>query len=153
MDFFTNNLAQSLFVVGLILLVVEVTVLGFSTFVLFFVGLAAMVTGALLYLGILTDNVLSAMFSMGVLTLLAALLLWKPLKRMQSKVSSKKIKSDFIDHRFILKEAVSPTQSPKHHYSGVEWALISDESIAAGTKVEVTEAEVGKLHIKAVESE
>jgi membrane-bound ClpP family serine protease len=47
MDFFTNNLAQSLFVVGLILLVVEVTVLGFSTFVLFFVGLAAMVTGAL----------------------------------------------------------------------------------------------------------
>jgi hypothetical protein len=35
----------------------------------------------------------------------------------------------------------------------VEWALISDESIAAGTKVEVTEAEVGKLHIKAVESE
>ncbi|GAA0232466.1 NfeD family protein [Marinomonas primoryensis] len=153
MDFFTNNLAQSLFVVGLILLVVEVTVLGFSTFVLFFVGLAAMVTGALLYLGILPDNVLSAMFSMGVLTLLAALLLWKPLKRMQSKVSSKKIKSDFIDHRFILKEAVSPTQSPKHHYSGVEWALISDESIAAGTKVEVTEAEVGKLHIKAVESE
>jgi membrane protein implicated in regulation of membrane protease activity len=127
--------------------------LGFSTFVLFFVGLAAMVTGALLYLGILPDNVLSAMFSMGVLTLLAALLLWKPLKRMQSKVSSKKIKSDFIDHRFILKEAVSPTQSPKHHYSGVEWALISDESIAAGTKVEVTEAEVGKLHIKAVESE
>ena len=153
MDFFTNNLAQSLFVVGLILLVVEVTVLGFSTFVLFFVGLAAMVTGALLYLGILPDNVLSAMFSMGVLTLLAALLLRKPLKRMQSKVSSKKIKSDFIDHRFILKEAVSPTQSPKHHYSGVEWALISDESIAAGTKVEVTEAEVGKLHIKAVESE
>ncbi|AWY00481.1 activity regulator of membrane protease YbbK [Marinomonas primoryensis] len=153
MDFFTNNLAQSLFVVGLILLVVEVTVLGFSTFVLFFVGLAAMVTGALLYLGILPDSVLSAMFSMGVLTLLAALLLWKPLKRMQSKVSSKKIKSDFIDHRFILKEAVSPTQSPKHHYSGVEWALISDESIAAGTKVEVTEAEVGKLHIKAVESE
>jgi len=153
MDFFTNNLAQSLFVVGLILLVVEVTVLGFSTFVFFFVGLAAMVTGALLYLGILPDSVLSAMFSMGILTLLAALLLWKPLKRMQSKVSSKKIKSDFIDHRFILKEAVSPTQSPKHHYSGVEWALISEEPIEAGTKVEVTEAEVGKLHIKAIKPE
>lgn len=153
MDFFTNNLAQSLFVVGLILLVVEVTVLGFSTFVLFFVGLASMVTGALLYLDILPDSILSAMFSTGILTLIAALLLWKPLKRMQSNVSSKKIKSDFTDHRFILKEAVSSTQSPKHHYSGVEWALISDEPIAAGTKVEVTEAEVGKLHIKAVEPE
>ena len=153
MDFFTNNLAQSLFVVGLILLVVEVTVLGFSTFVLFFVGLASMVTGALLYLGILPDNVLSAMFSTGILTLVAALLLWKPLKRIQSNVSAKKIKSDFTDHRFILKEAVSPTQSPKHHYSGVNWALISDKPIEAGTKVEVTEAEVGKLHIKAVEPE
>jgi len=153
MDFFTNNLAQSLFVVGLILLVVEVTVLGFSTFVLFFVGLASMVTSALLYLGILPDSILSAMFSTGILTLIMALLLWKPLKRMQSKVSSKKIKSDFTNHRFMLKENVSPTQSPKHHYSGVEWALISDEPIAAGTKVEVTEAEVGKLHIKAVEPE
>ncbi|WP_392386930.1 NfeD family protein [Marinomonas primoryensis] len=151
MDFFTNNLAQSLFVVGLIFMVVEVMVLGFSTFVLFFVGLAAMVTGALLYLGILPDSVLSAMFSTGILTLIAALLLWKPLKRMQSNVSVKKTKSDFTNHCFILKEAVSPTQSPKHHYSGVEWALISEKPIAAGTKVEVTMAEVGKLHIKAVE--
>ncbi|ETI61971.1 NfeD family protein [Marinomonas profundimaris] len=152
MDFFTNNLAQSLFVVGLILLVIEVAVLGFSTFVLFFVGLAAMLTGALLFFGVLPDSVLSAMFSTGVFTLIAAALLWKPLKSMQSNVSAKKVKSDFLDHRFILQEPVSPTLSPKYHYSGVDWALISEESIEAGTKVEVTEAEVGKLHIQAVKA-
>ena len=150
MDIIANNLAQSLFIVGLILLVIEVTVLGFSTFVFFFVGLAAMATGALVYVGVLPNSVLSASFSTGVMTILAALVLWKPLKRMQSKVSTKKTKSEFTDHQFFLKESVSPTQSPKYHYSGVEWSLVSEEPIEAGTKVEVTEAEVGKLHIKAM---
>ncbi|WP_369921209.1 NfeD family protein [Marinomonas polaris] len=150
MDIIANNLAQSLFIVGLILLVIEVAVLGFSTFVLFFVGLAAMATGALVYVGVLPNSLLSASLSTGVMTILATLVLWKPLKRMQSKVSTKKTKSEFTDHQFYLKEAVSPTQSPKYHYSGVEWSLVSEEPIEAGTKVEVTEAEVGKLHIKAI---
>ncbi|WP_219703954.1 NfeD family protein [Marinomonas lutimaris] len=150
MDIIANNLAQSLFIVGLILLVIEVAVLGFSTFVLFFVGLAAMATGALVYVGVLPNSLLSASLSTGVMTILATLILWKPLKRMQSKVSTKKTKSEFSDHQFYLKESVSPTQSPKYHYSGVEWSLVSDEFIEAGTKVEVTEAEVGKLHIKAI---
>ena len=150
MDIIANNLAQSLFIVGLILLVIEVAVLGFSTFVLFFVGLAAMATGALVYVGVLPNSLLSASLSTGVMTILATLILWKPLKRMQSKVSTKKTKSEFTDHQFYLKESVSPTQSPKYHYSGVEWSLVSEEPIEAGTKVEVTEAEVGKLHIKAI---
>ena len=150
MDFFANNLPQSLFVIGLILLVIEVAVLGFSTFVLFFVGLASMATGALVYIGVIPDNLLSASFSTGLLTMFIALVLWKPLKRMQSKVSRKKVKSEFIDHQFVLKEPVSPTLSPKHHYSGVEWSLVSEEPIDAGTRVEVIEAEVGILHIRAI---
>ena len=118
MDIIANNLAQSLFIVGLILLVIEVTVLGFSTFVFFFVGLAAMATGGLVYVGLLPNSLLSALLSTGVITVLAALVLWKPLKRVQSKVSTKKTKSEFTDHQFYLKEAVSPTQSPKYHFSG-----------------------------------
>ena len=152
MDIIANNLAQSLFIVGLILLVIEVTVLGFSTFVLFFVGLAAMATGALLYFEILPNSLLSASFSTGIITLVTAFVLWKPLKRMQSKVSTKKAKSEFTDHQFFLTEPVSPTLSPKYHYSGVEWSLVSEELIEAGTKVEIVEAEVGKLHIKAISS-
>ncbi|MCW4630047.1 MULTISPECIES: NfeD family protein [Marinomonas] len=151
MDIIANNLAQSLFIVGLILLAIEVVVLGFSTFVLFFVGLAAMATGALVYIEILPNSLLSASLSTGVITVVAALVLWKPMKHMQSKVSTKKAKSEFADHQFFLTESVSPTQSPKYRYSGVEWSLVSEEFIEAGTKVEVTEAEVGKLHIKAID--
>ena len=151
MDIIANNLAQSLFIVGLILLAIEVAVLGFSTFVLFFVGLAAMATGALVYIEILPNSLLSASLSTGVITVVAALVLWKPMKRMQSKVSTKKAKSEFAEHQFFLTESVSPTQSPKYRYSGVEWSLVSEEFIEAGTKVEMTEAEVGKLHIKAID--
>jgi membrane protein implicated in regulation of membrane protease activity len=150
MDFFTNNLAESLFIIGLILLVIEVAVLGFSTFVLFFVGLAAMLTGALLYVGILPNSGLGAMFSTGILTLTFAVILWRPLKRMQSDVSPKKAQGDLVGHQFILKDTVSLTESPKYHYSGVDWSLISVVPIEVGTRVEVIEAEVGAFHIKAV---
>jgi membrane protein implicated in regulation of membrane protease activity len=152
MDFFTNNLAESLLIIGLILLVIEVAVLGFSTFVLFFVGLAAMVTGALLYVSILPDSGLGALFSTGILTIVFAIVLWRPLKRMQSSVSPKKAQGDLVGHQFVLKDFVSPAVSPSYHYSGVNWTLISDEAIEAGTRVEVIEAEVGAFHIKAVNS-
>ncbi|MGO3346136.1 MAG: NfeD family protein [Marinomonas sp.] len=150
MNLFTNNLAESVFVIGLILLVVEVAVLGFSTFVLFFTGLAAMVTGALLYVGLLPNSGLGALLSTGVLTLVFAGALWQPLKSMQANVSTKKAKGDLVGHQFVLQEVVSPTLSPMYHYSGVNWALISEERIEIGTRVEVTDAEVGAFHIKAV---
>ena len=150
MDFFTNNLAQSFFIIGLILLVIEVAVLGFSTFVLFFVGLASMITGVLLYIGVLPDSVLIGFLSLGVITSITTALLWKPLKRMQSDVSPKKAQGDLVGHQFFLKEQVSLTESPKYHYSGVDWTLISGVPIEAGTRVEVVDAEVGAFHIQAV---
>ena len=152
MDFITNNLAESLFVAGLILLVIEVAVLGFSTFVLFFVGLASMAAGALLYLGIVPDSVFSASLSTGVITAIVAAVLWQPLKRMQSNVSTKKAQGDLVGHQFILQEFVSPTSVTMYHYSGVDWKLISSMPIEVGTRVEVIDAEVGMFHIQVVES-
>lgn len=152
MDLLTNNLAESLFIIGLILLVVEVVVLGFSTFVLLFVGVAAIATSILLYIGLVPDNVLSAFLCTGVITLIAAALLWQPLKRMQSDVSPKKAQGDLVGHQFILQESVSSTAPVTYHYSGVNWKLICAEPIEAGARVEVIDAEVGAFHIKVVES-
>ena len=148
MEWASNNLAQSLLVLGLALLALEIAVLGFSTFVLFFVGLAAAVTGILLYVGLIPDTVLSAALSVGLLTALAAVVLWKPLKKLQSKVDKTKAKSDLVGHSFVLTEAVSPTLSPKYRYSGIDWKLISSETLAVGTKVEVNEVDVGVFYIK-----
>lgn len=150
MDWLINNLAQSLIIFGLALLVVEVVVLGFSTFVLFFVGLAAVITGGLLYLGILPDSMLSALTSTGVLTGLLAIFLWRPLKTMQNKVDTKKATSDLVGHSFVLKEAVSMSNNPVYRYSGIDWQLSSENELAAGTVVEVIDVAVGKFVVKAV---
>jgi len=149
MDWAFNNLAESLLILGILLLVIEVVVLGFSTFVLFFVGCAALVTAGLLYVGIIPDTWLSAMFSTGVVTALSAALLWKPLKNMQTQVDTTKVKSDLVGHRFVLVEDVAPGLTPEYHYSGINWKLIASEHLVAGTQVEVTQADVGVFHIKA----
>jgi hypothetical protein len=152
MDWAFNNLAESLLILGILLLALEVVVLGFSTFVLFFVGCAAVVTAGLLYVGIIPDTMLAAMFSTGLLTALSAVLLWKPLKSMQTDVDTTKVKSDLVGHRFVLVEDVAPELTPDYHYSGINWKLITSENIVAGTRVEVVQAAVGKFYIKAVEA-
>jgi membrane protein implicated in regulation of membrane protease activity len=149
MDWAFNNLAESLLILGILLLVIEVAVLGFSTFVLFFVGCAAVVTAGLLYVGIIPDSWLSAMFSTGLLTGLSAVLLWKPLKNMQTQVDTTKVKGDLVGHSFILVEDVAPELNPEYHYSGIDWKLKANEYLVAGTQVEVTQVDVGVFHIKA----
>jgi membrane protein implicated in regulation of membrane protease activity len=149
MDWVSNNLAQSLIIAGLTLLVIEVVVLGFSTFVLFFVGLAAVITGGLLSTGILPDSMLSAFSSIGVLTALLAIFLWRPLTSMQNNVERKKVTSDLVGHSFILNEGVSMSSNPVYRYSGIDWHLSSEKELSAGTLVEVTSVAVGKFVIQA----
>jgi membrane protein implicated in regulation of membrane protease activity len=149
MDWVSNNLAESLIIVGLALLVVEVVVLGFSTFVLFFVGLAAVITGGLMRIGFLPDSMLAALSSIGVLTALLAIFLWRPLKSMQNNVERKKVTSDLVGHSFILSEAVSMSSNPVYRYSGIDWQLSSEKELSAGTLVEVAGVAVGKFIIQA----
>lgn len=149
MDWAFNNLAESLLILGIFLLVIEVAVFGFSTFVLFFVGCGALVTSALLYVGIIPDTLLAAMFTTGLLTGLSAVMLWKPLKNMQNNVDTTKAKSDLVGHRFVLVEDVALELIPEYHYSGINWKLKSRENLVAGTQVEVVQVDVGVFHIKA----
>ena len=149
MDWAFNNLAESLLILGILLLVIEVAVLGFSTFVLFFVGCAAIVTAGLLYVGIIPDTLLAALLTTGILTAVSAVLLWKPLKNMQTKVDTTKAKGDLVGHKFVLIEDVAPELTPVYRYSGIDWKLNANEYLVAGTKVEVIEADVGVFHIKA----
>jgi len=149
MNWISNNLSEILIMAGLALLAIEVVVLGFSTFVLFFVGLAAVVVGGLMTFGILPESMLSALSSVGVLTALLAILLWRPLKSMQGNVERKKVTSDLVGHSFILEEAVSMTKNPAYSYSGIQWKLSSEQELSAGTLVEVTGVAVGKFIVQA----
>ena len=152
MNWISNNLSESLIMAGLALLVIEVVVLGFSTFVLFFVGLAAVAAGGLMTVGVIPDSMLSALLSVGVLTALSAVILWRPLKSMQGNVESRKVTNDLVGHIFILNDAVSRTKNPVYRYSGIDWNLSSEQELSAGTLVTVTGVAVGKFIIQAKET-
>lgn len=92
---------------------------------------------------------LSALSTLAVSTCLSALLLWKSLKKFQSKVDDTRAVSDLVGYRFLLVDDVSLESKAIHHYSGIAWKLRSRDPIMAGTWVEVVQADVGEFTIKA----
>ncbi|MBU2877652.1 NfeD family protein [Aliiglaciecola lipolytica] len=148
MDLISNNLAESLIVLGLVMLAIEIAILGFATFIMFFVGLACVAAGALLYLGLIPDTLMSATLTVGILTAISAVLLWKPLKNIQQNVDTKPAQSDLIGHDFLLEKNVSATENPYYHFSGVQWKLKSSHPISAGSRVKVIKAEVGMFYVE-----
>lgn len=144
-----DNLPRILLFVGIALLLIDVILLGFSTFVLFFVGVSLLLSAVLMMLGIVPSTWVAALWLNALLVPAIAALLWRPLKRLQEQKSSEPIHNDFADHQFVLAEDVDARGLTKHRYSGIEWALKSEQPIPAGTHVEVDRLEVGTLWVKA----
>lgn len=151
MNWLANNIIETVLIVGVVLLIIEVAVLGFSTFFLFFAGLASVVTAGLMWMSIVPETYLYALVAISALTLLFAILLWKPMSSMQSSVDNSRPSTDLVGHTFVLPEdiiAASPMQNkPAYHFSGIDWRLTSQSDIVKGTVVEVTQADVGVLWV------
>jgi len=150
MDIFTQNMAESLLILGLALLVLEVLVLGFSTFFLFFLGLGCIATGVVFFLDLIEPNMTNTLISIALVTGVSSLLLWPSLKRMQDKVDTKAVTNDLIGHRFRLKEDLSNTVVINHQYSGINWKVSCDSALEKGTEVEVIEVGVGKMKVQPI---
>lgn len=153
MTWFATNLIESVLIVGILLLAVEIVVMGFSTFFLFFAGLACVATAVVMWLGILPEEFLYAVFSVAGFTALFALLLWKTLANLQQDVDSTHASNDIVGHSFVLPndiEATLPiTQKPSYQYSGINWRLDAHQDIPKGSLVEVIQTDVGVLLVKA----
>ena len=102
MAFLDTHLAEALMIIGVIALIVEVAVLGMSTYVLLFLGLSLFASGLLMNIGLLDTSYTTALWSNIVFTLGFALVLWKPLKRMQDKTDTTPIHSDFAELTFVV---------------------------------------------------
>lgn len=150
MDFFRlENIAEILMILGIAALIIEVAVLGFSTFVLFFLGISLLLTGVAMNFGILEATLITALWSNTLLTGVLAVSLWKPLSRMQNKVGSKEVDNDFAADTFILEDDVDMQGKTTRAYSGVQWKLKSQQPIASGTVVKVVKTEVGVMWVEA----
>ncbi|NNE38815.1 MAG: NfeD family protein [Gammaproteobacteria bacterium] len=149
MEWLANNLAYLLIFAGLALLAIEVVVLGFSVMVLFFIGLGCLVTGILIFIGILPSTLVSVFTGVAVLSLLSAVALWKPLKKMQDEVIKTDVKGDLIGYSFVLDTDISSQEPGAHKYSGIEWKVKSESPLSAGTEVEVVRTDVGEFKVAA----
>lgn len=154
MGWFNEHFAETLLVIGIVILTVEVVVLGFGTFFLFFTGLATIVTAALMYFGLIPETWLASLMGIAVFTALFALLMWKKLKRLQTHVDTKRVDNDLVGHTFVCPQDIDPLlpldQLPTYSYSGISWRLMSDLPIKAGDKVAVKQTDVGILHVMTV---
>ena len=149
MSYLTENMAQVLIVIGLVLMIIEVAIIGFATFVLFFVGIAAVLTGLLMLVNIVPETWSIAAAVTAVLTLLTAAILWGPLKKLQTQQDDRSVNHDFNHHEFTLTEDIDHRGLSEYSYSGIVWRLKSEQPLAAGTQVHIVRSEVGVLWVAA----
>ena len=151
MEWLNANFASVLVGIGLALLAIEVAVLNLSVMVLLFIGIACVLSGFLMWVGLLPETWFAACGSVAVLSALSAGLLWSPLKKLQKGSKDTSVKGDFIGHCFMLEQPVSFTEYGHHRYSGVDWRVRSETPLLPGTLVEVVKVEVGFLNVAPVQ--
>ncbi|QTH73645.1 NfeD family protein [Pseudoalteromonas xiamenensis] len=152
MSWFTENLWESIAIIGIVALCIEILVFGFATFILLFLGLSCLISALSMYLGLVNESWEVALTFNAVVTVVLALLLWKPLERMQNKQDLTAVKSDFANIEFQLVEDVEPnSDNVTFSYSGISWKLKSTQPLLKGQFVRVTKKDVGIFWVMPVE--
>ena len=153
-EYFDTHQYAFWFTLGFGLLVLEALVFGFSSGVVLFTGIGALLTGGLLWAEVLPASWLNGIACFGICSGVSAALLWKPLLKFQNfDVPEKDNSSDMIGHKFRLQQDISLTRPGKTRFSGVEWRVEIDnatdcERIAAGTRVMVTSVDAGVFRVR-----
>jgi inner membrane protein len=150
MDYMFSNISQTLAILGLLVLIVEILVLGFSTLVLMFIGIGLLLTSGLIYIGIIEATWLSAISSLSIITLLLAVILWKPLTKLQNKKTTTNINTDFADITFVLEKDLVSSDPYIFNYSGIDWLVKSETEIDKDKRVTVIKKEVGVLWVESI---
>ncbi|MFY9178713.1 MAG: NfeD family protein [Venatoribacter sp.] len=148
MNIWADHLPYTLMILGVISLIIDMVLLGFSTFFLFFLGLSSLTIGFLMLLGIVPDTLTTAYWGNVVLTSILAILLWKPLKRFQESRPKKTLNNDFAQQQFVITEDVDSRGLTEYFFSGVKWKLKSRQPIKKNTLVEVVKVEVGVMWVQ-----
>jgi membrane protein implicated in regulation of membrane protease activity len=154
MDAWFSNQAALWLALGFLLLAIEAIAFGFASGLLLFGSLGAILTGALLWFSLVPNYFIAAVACFGVSTALITLVLWKPLKRLQSGAElGHDRSSDLIGHRFVVSTDISMTTPGIHKFSGINWRVepaehLRTHTIAAGTPVKVSAVSVGLFRVE-----
>ncbi len=152
-DNVTSNPANVWFIIGFTLLAIEIVAFGLGSGVLLFGSIGALVTGGLLWFGVIPSNWIVSVACFAIASAVATAVLWVPLKKLQSGAElGNDRSSDFIGHQFRVKSDVTHLAEGSERYSGVDWKVrISDDtdvsSITAGSRVKVAGIDPGVFYV------
>lgn len=118
MEYFLENHDMLLYVIAGLSLVLELTVLGLSGPLLFF-AIATALTGIFVSAGLISSWEYEV-FSVGLLSLICALILWKPLKKFQGPTQVNDSSSDMIGQIVPVGDAITRNGGSIRH-SGIDW--------------------------------
>lgn len=125
MQYFLENPDHLWYLIAGISFVIELSIMGLSG-PLFFFALGSLATGILVSFGMLTGWQ-SQILSVGLLTAVIAVLLWKPLKTLQNSKNKTDDSSDMIGLTVPVSSEVTIT-SGSIRYSGIDWqARLADD--------------------------
>lgn len=149
-DFPLVYLPEIFFALGIILFLIEIIFLGFSTFVLFFLGIGCVTTSFLLFLGTIPLAVDKALLATSLISICSAVVLWRFLKQLTEEKNETRVDEGFVNHEFILSEAISRESPGSYRYSSVTWQVVPyrDDVLEAGVKVEVVSVDVGRFFVQ-----
>jgi membrane protein implicated in regulation of membrane protease activity len=150
MQYLLDNHDQAFYLLGGVSLVVELTLLGLSG-PLLFLGLAAFITGALSSLGIVSGWE-AEIFTLGISTIVLAVVLWQPLKKFQNSGGGPDTSSDMIGLTVPAATNIE-TSGGKIRYSGIDWnARLSNgagvETISSGENCTIMGVEGTTMLVK-----
>lgn len=120
-------------------------------------ALASFISAGLLAIGWLPAELSWLLATVAVLTLLIAMLIYQPLRRLQQakvRLQEDPAISDFVGTTLMLQQDLLPQQLSHIDFSGVRWQLQLSpdqpaERLAAGSQVVIVSASVGLLTVKA----
>ncbi|NNJ98709.1 MAG: NfeD family protein [Gammaproteobacteria bacterium] len=153
-EYIQSNQSGFWIAAGFIMLAAEVLLFGFTTIILMFAGLGALLTGLLMMFGVLPETWIAGTACFGISTGIISTLLWKPLKSMQDKrTPSRKPSSDLIGHEFVVQQNVTTLQPGTYRYSGVDWRVEIDaeagvDTLEAGQRVTVSSVDAGVFRVR-----
>lgn len=146
------SIATALAVIGVALGIVEIAILGLGTVFLLFIAIGCLLSSLLIYLGLLPETFLVAALSVAVISSASAIILWKPLKRLQSNHQNPDEQPNaFAGLTLELEQDLTDEGNAIQRYSGITWKLFKqqadEQTWAKGTTVEVVKTGVGKMWV------
>lgn len=139
-EYLLDHHDKLLFLLAALSLVLELAVIGLSGPLLFF-AIGCAVSGLLVTIGVITSWELEVL-SVGLISASSAVLLWKPLKKLQGSRHVRDSSSDMIGQIVPVSEEVTALRGSIRH-SGISWQAKLDEdsteeSLQKDTRVVIT---------------